>query len=235
MGYVYYTKTRTTVNENSNKLGNIMYRCGVNNGEPEKIGDDGTAEKGTTFTPLAVTPYGTGSAQFVFSTYLEKELCAFTKANDPYVEPETNGNSSGLTSSNTVSVYANAFCLIDSALYHYEVNGTRVILDNNKLMSSVDKVLAIMGDVAYVQSGSTISIIKLNGSTTTVSTSMTTTDDTTDESSDSGSSDTNTLPIAVLYQPAGNTGNPMMLVHDDNSIRLYYTDQTYRYIRIKNA
>ncbi|MBO4726474.1 MAG: hypothetical protein J5598_02635 [Clostridia bacterium] len=249
MSYVYYTKTRTSLNENSTLLGNLMYRCGINNGKSELIGDSGTAEKGTTFKPLAVTPYGTASAQFVFSvtiatsnaTFVEKDLCVITNHNldsYTYADPETNDNGLGLTSSQTVSVYANGFCLVDSALYHYEIVDSHVIWDNNngeakKLVASVDQVLAVIGDVAYVQSGTTISIVKLNGSTTTINTAINTTNDDTEDSSSSDENST-TLPVAVLYQPAGNTGNPIMFVHDDNSIRLYYANQTYRYLRFKS-
>jgi|GEM_PF-4539883 len=242
MGYVYYTKTRTTVNENSTLLGNLMYRCGINDGEPELIADAGSAEKGTTFTPLAVTPYGTASAQFVFSisvatsnaTFIEKDLCAFTSVNDTYIEPETDVN--GLKSSYEVAIYANGFCTIDSALYRYDIVGSRVILDNTKLMASLDSVLAVIGDVAYVQSGTSVYAVKKNGSSTTVASTSTTSTDDDDDSSDTSSDDTESnLLLAVLYQPKNNPGDPIIFVQDDSTIRLFYADQTYNYLRFKES
>ena len=257
MGYVYYTKERKTINENSTLKGNLLYRCAVNDGEPEVIADFGTTEKGTTFTPLAVTPLNVdgavASAQFVFSIsvvvgdnnapYIEKNLCVMTNQNMNdfnYVDPEVEDDL-GLTKSSEVAIYANGFCTIDSKLYPYIINGTHIVL-GDRLMSSmtVDSVLAVIGNDIYVQSGSTVYKINKNGTYESVSIAEDTDEDTSteDDSSSTGteeSTSSNTMPVSVLYQPQGNTGNPMIFVHSDNNIRLVHSNKTYNYVRFKQS
>ena len=249
MSYVYYTKAR---DENSTLKGNLLYRCAINGGEPEVIAERGDAEKGTTFTPLAVTPYGVASAQFVFSisvtagsaTFIEKDLCAITNQNLEtfhYEDPEINGAGLGLKSDSKVAIYANGFCTIDGAVYHYNIVDSRIVLDGKLSSVTVDNVLAVMGDTIYVQSTNTVNIINADRTSTRVSTVITADDDS--ASSENSAENTenneeketakNVLPLGVIYQPQGNTGDPMIYVQDADSIRLYSTDQTYKYLRIK--
>ena len=254
MGYVYYTKSR---GENSTLKGNLLYRCAINGGEPEIIADRGDAEKGTTFTPLAVTPMDTdgahASAQFVFAisvatsnaTFIEKDLCVITNQNMDnfhYTDPETDGEGLGLKSSYEVGVYANGFCTIDKKLYHYSIDGSRVILDKENgatkiLSSSVDSVLAVMGDTIYVQSGNSVYAVKQNGNQQTVTlATTTTTSESSEDSTDSTSSSetkTNTMPISIHYQPQGNTGDVIIFVATANDLRLYHLDGTNQYLRMK--
>ena len=98
-----------------------------------------------------------------------------------------------------------------------------------------------MGDTIYVQSTNTVNIINADRTSTRVSTVITADDDS--ASSENSAENTenneeketakNVLPLGVIYQPQGNTGDPMIYVQDADSIRLYSTDQTYKYLRIK--
>ncbi|MCQ2381727.1 MAG: hypothetical protein MJ054_00285 [Clostridia bacterium] len=250
MSYVYYTKSR---DEKSSILGNLLYRCGIKDNATKIIADYGNNSKGTTFTPLAVTPLDVdgahASAQFVFSvsisssnaTFVEKDLCVVTNKDFDsytYVDREANVNGLGLKENSEVKIYANGFCTIDSKLYHYDIQGSQIILDKEngeakKILGSttVDSVLAVIGDTIYVQSGSTVYVVKKNGSSSTIATAVTTTSS--DSESETEDKKVNTLPIAVLYQPQGNNGDPMVFVEDDDSIRLYSANQMYKYVRFK--
>ncbi|MBS7401788.1 MAG: hypothetical protein KIG16_04720 [Eubacteriales bacterium] len=237
MANVFYTKTSDT-----NTKGNTLYCCAINDGEPVKIAEGAD----TTFTPLAVTPYGTGDAQFVFSVavtnVLNHGLCVITNqtlANYHYTMPEPSG-----LSGKTVAIYANGFCTIDSKLYHYQITSGQIVLDtdNNALKSylpssTVDSVLAVIGNDIYVQSGASVYIVNTNGSNQNLDF---VTDTTTDESTDNTDTSTettanNTLPLAVLYQPRGNTGKPMLFVANSTDLRLYRADNTFNYLRLLSA
>lgn len=244
MGHVFYTKVSET---NSNE--NTLYRYAIVDGEPTTMATGAN----TTFTPLAVTPMNTagnvGSAQFVFSVkvpnLIDQGLCVVQDlANYHYETPESSA-ASGLTADNKVVIYANGFCTIDSKLYHYTIQNSRIVLDQENhaakcLLGSntVDEnaVLAVINDKIYIQNGNSVYIVDKNGNSQTVSVSTTT--DTTDEASTDGSeketedtTKSNTLPLAVLYQPQGNTGNPVIFVANANDIRLYRADQTFDYLR----
>ncbi len=255
MGYVYYTKTR---GENATARGNIMYRCSINGGKVEEIGNSGSAEEGTTFTPMAVTPVDTeaahASAQFVFAisvssqnvSTIEKDLCVITNQNYLNYSYQNPIQSTWVKKDFTIGIYANNFCTIDNKLYHYSIAGDRIVLDQEngeakKLASSVtvDSVLAVMGDDIYVQSGSTIYKVNKNGTMDTISTNTSTSTDeneNNDEDTDSTENKTDiALPVAVLYQPQGNTGDSLIFVQDTKQIRLFHTDQKYDYLRFKNS
>ena len=253
MGYVYYTKKAR--GENSTLNGNLLYRCGVAGGEAELVAN-GVADKGTTFTPLAVTPMNTGDAQFVFAikvynsnaTFYNQDLRVIT--NDTMASYDYKNDmplptdGSAFESFSSIAIYANGFCTLDNKLYHYTVNGTRVELDSGdnheakQLLSSstVDAVLAVMDNTIYVQSGNNINIYDYQrdiSRTVSVTTSATKTENTDSSTDGANTTSTTTLPIAVLYQPQGNTGDPIMFAQDATSIRLYHTDKTFDYLRFK--
>ncbi len=245
MGYVYYTKTR----EKSNLKGNLLYRCPIKGGNPELIGDAGTVDTGTTFTPLAVTPLENGGAQFVFSIkaataqtpLVGTNLCAITNRNSEnykYVDADTNSENIG-SEEYSVEIYANGFCKMDSKLYHYNFNNDKITWNAQVLSAAtIDKVIAVMGETIYFQSGSSVYAVNKNGSSNTISTVIAEDDTATDEDESSStdsetSADEITLPLAVLYQPEGNTGDPFVFVQTTNYIRLFYSNQKYDYLRFK--
>ena len=253
MSYVYYTKERKTINENSTLKGNLLYRCAINDGATEVIGDRGDAEKGITFTPLAVTPLDVdgahASAQFVYkitpingsATYNGTYLYAVTNQNMANYKHEQ-GELISIGDVTDVSIYANGFCTLDKKLYHYNFAGARVVLDQEngeakKLVSSnVDAVLAVMGDTIYVQSGNTVYAVKKNGYNQTISIATTAvTDETTGENSTDTSDETeeHTLPVAVLSQPQGNAADTLIFVANAADIRLYHANGAYQYLRLK--
>ncbi len=245
MSYVYYTKARE-----DNFMGNLLYRYAIKGSEAELIASEGGAEKGTTFKPLAVTPLQNGNAQFVFSATTQNTttttgfgLCQINEHNYvdySYVQPEETW---GLKEDANVQIYANGYCTIDSKLYRYAVNGTEMIFNNQELYDNVGKVLAVYGDVIYIQNETTVAKINATGGVTNISVVLeTATDDTVtdDTSAEEGSetetpSHTITLPIAVLYQPHGNTGEPMVFVQDASHIRLYTENSKLNYLKFKQS
>ena len=251
MSYVYYTKGRE---ENDSAKGNLLYRCSINGGEPEKIAEQGDEHEGTTFTPLAVTPLDVNgahaNAQFVFAISvtnensadrIEQELCVITNDNlnhYVYQEPTININN-GLKKDYKVMVYANGFCTVDKKLRHYEINDGRIILDRELLPSvDVESVVAVLGDVVYARANDVLYAVNKNGTSNTISLTVastnTTVDDETGEVSDETVTSEITLPVAVLYQPQGNnTDEPIIFVQDADYIRLYHANR-FRYLRFKN-
>ena len=256
MSYVYFSKSRTDVNEHdSNIIGNLLYRCAVKNGEPELIASDGSKQEGITFTPKAVTPLQNGNAQFVYSIVLkdlndtkldQQKLCVITNDNFNnyvYAEPE-DIYTWGLADDATVKIYANGFCTVNDNLYHYDVDGANMIFDNKVLSSGVEKVLAVMGNAIYVQSGTTVTKVQPGQTNNSVSIvpapeSTEETEDAeagaegTDEGSEEEPTSTITLPVAILYQPHGSTGEPMILAQDADHIRLYTSNGKFSYLRLK--
>ncbi len=248
MSYVYYTKNRDT--EKDQNQGNLMYRHAIDGGEPEKIGDDGSQREGTTFTPLAVTPAQNGKTQFVFSVVVknnndvkltEDKLCLINETNladYKYTEPS---ETLGLQDGYTVKVYANGFCTINDDLRYYTViNGSEIVLQPEVLMTGVEKVLTVMGDTIYVQKGTVVHQIKVGQSAHTISIvpeddTAATPDDGTEEDTTETNDDTLQLPVAVLYQPHGDNGDPMVFAHDANHIRLYTNNGKFNYIKFKTA
>ena len=261
MGYVYYTKAR---GENSSIRGNLLYRCSIKGAETKKIADSGTIEEGTTFTPLAVTPMDVdgahANAQFVFAisvagssrTKIEKDLCVITNDNFnsyTYTEPEISGEGLGLKSSSEVAIYANGFCTIDNKIYHYHINGSRIVLDQEngetlKIAPSVtvDSVLAVMGDEIYVKSSNSVYKINKSGTSTSVSMVIANTSSNDEEngeketeSTDSESTAEIKLPVAILYQPQGNTDDELIFMQDATQICLFHTNQKIDYLRFKKS
>ena len=55
----------------------------------------------------------------------------------------------------------------------------------------------------------------------------------TDEGTEEESTSTITLPVAILYQPHGSTGEPMILAQDADHIRLYTSNGKFSYLRLK--
>ena len=253
MSYVYFSKSRTDVNEHDSNIGNLLYRCAVKIGEPELIASEGSAEKGTTFKPMAVTPLQNGNAQFVYSVVVKNSnstvlkpqtLCIITNDsmnNYVYVEPE---DTWGLADDATVKIYANGYCLVNDNLHHYDVDGANMIFDNKVLSSGVEKVLAVMGNAIYVQSGITVTKVQpgqTNNSVSIVPASESTEENEdveagaegTDEGTEEEPTSTITLPVAILYQPHGSTGEPMILAQDADHIRLYTSNGKFSYLRLK--
>ena len=253
MSYVYFTKSRTDVNEHDSNIGNLLYRCGVKTGEPELIASEGTAEKGTTFKPLAVTPLQNGNAQFVYSivvknandtTIKDQTLCLMTNDNMQnyvYVEPE---DTWGLKQDAVVKIYANGFCTVDDALHHYDIDGAVMSFNSTVLSTGVEKVLAVMGNAIYVQSGTSVTKIQPGHANTGISIVPVTEESATEEetetegatgeeSTEETPTSTITLPVAVLYQPHGSTGEPMILAQDADHIRLYTSNGKFSYLRLK--
>ena len=255
MSYVYFTKNRTDVNEYDSNVGNLLYRCAIENGEPELIACDGSEQEGITFTPKAVTPLQNGNAQFVYSIVLkdlndtkldQQKLCVITNDNFNnyvYAEPE-DIYTWGLADDATVKIYANGFCTVNDNLYHYDIDGANMIFDNKVLSSGVEKVLAVMGNAIYVQSGTTVTKVQpgqTNNSVSIVPASESTeeTEDAeagaegTDEGTEEEPTSTITLPVAILYQPHGSTGEPMIFAQDADHIRLYTSNGKFSYLRLK--
>ena len=165
-----------------------------------------------------------------------------------YADPEPNSEYGlGLKKDYEIGIYANNFCSIDGKLYHYSIKDKRIILDQEngeakKLSSAtIDSVLAVIEDEIYIKSSNDVCRINKNGTTTTISivTDTSTTDDeNTDGKTDNeteSTSDDITLPVAVLYQPQGNNGDPIVFAQSTNHIRLFYVNSKYRDIRFKNA
>mgnify|MGYP003304363838 CR=1 FL=1 len=240
MSYVYYTKARE-----DNFMGNLLYRYAIKGDEAELLASEGGAEKGTTFKPLAVTPLQNGNAQFVFSAAVKNAttttgfgLCQINEHNYvdyTYGQPEETW---GIKEDANIQIYANSYCTIDSKLYRYTVDGTEMIFDGQSLYDNVEKVLAVYGDVIYIQNGTTVVKVRPTGSTTNIEVvPETVTDDTvTEEGSETETpAHTITLPIAVLYQPHGNTGDPMVFVQDASHIRLYTENGKVNYLKFKQS
>ncbi len=245
MSYVYYTKNRDS--EKDKNPGNLMYRHAIQDGEPEKIGDDANQNEGTVFTPLAVTPAQNGKTQFVFSVVVKNKnevevtntkLCLINETNTQnykYVEPDETW---GLPDGATVKIYANGFCTINNDLRYYTViNGSDMVLQSGVLLTGVEKVLTVMGDTIYVQKGTVVHKVTTNSSNTItiVPENETQANPEGEENEDSASTEsTIKLPVAVLYQPHGDNGDPMLWVQDANHIRLYYNNAgQFNYIKFK--
>lgn len=247
MSYVYYTKVRTDVNENDSNKGNLLYRCGIEASEPELIAQEGSAESGTTFKPLAVTPLQNGNAQFVFSVVKQAGsepvspiLCLIDNNNLQDYHYEAPADAWGLKNADTVRIYANGFCTINNKLRHYTIDGTNMILDEDELISNtVDKVLAVMENTVYVQSGTTVWKATLGKSATSVTVVPNTTVEDTENTENTEETETPehtiTLPIAILNQPHDNTGDPMIFVQDASHIRLYDANGKVTYLRFKEV
>ena len=240
MGNVYYTKAR----ESSSLKGNLLYCCSINSGEVKQLAQDGTSERGTTFTPIAVVPYGVGSAQFVFAVkdaeydssnnpsvvYINNELCVITNENLASYAYQKPNHNSWTVADKTVKIYANGFCTLDNNLFHYTIdnassNSPRLQRDTDGngeakklLVNTVDAVLAVLNDTIYVQSGSSVYAVNKDGSQKEIAVNIV--------SESTEDSDTvSTLPTAVVYQ-IGN--EPFVFVQDTNNIRLCSVNQTYK-------
>ena len=253
MSYVYYTKDRE---EKDSNLANLLYRCAIQDGEPELIASEGSAEQGTTFKPLAVTPLENGNAQFVFSLVVKNAtttvrgpyLCLINNNNMQeyvYKEPSPEEDTWGLNEEKEVKIYGNRFCTVDKYLYRYDVNGTVMNFNPAKLLTAeVEKVLAVFENTIYVQNGTTVWQVRPDFGSSSVSVVPVTEDETEDtaDGEATGGEDateeetataTLTLPVAILYQPHGNTGDPMIFAQDENQIRLYTSDGKLNYVRFK--
>ena len=245
MSNVFYTKDRDT--EVDNAKGNVLWRCPVSDGEPIEVVSQGSETSGTIFTPLAVTPLEPGDAQLVFSAqfndYSNGSAVPFpTKIGvitnqflDGYQEPVT--NSWGLGDSVTVNIYANRFCVVGGALRRYEINGTKSSLTEQELLTGVTKVLAVFGNTAYVQCDDTVYIVNATTGTKNPISIVPASNSDSDGDSEGTSTTENTiaLPVGVLYQPHGDTGDPMIFVQDANHIRLYTADGKFNYLKFKQS
>lgn len=241
MSYVYYTKER----EDGLK-GNLLYRRSIvkADSEPKIIASEGGIDNGTTFKPLAVTPLENGNAQFVFSlitTDIDKPiLCLIDNHNYldyDYKKPsDTWGLDANANNDGNIKVYANGFVVVNKTLHHYTINGADMIYNKNDLYTNVDKVLAVYGDTAYVQSGTTVARVKISGSSVNIT--VVPEKPATDESESTDTEEpahTITLPVAVLYQPQGATGDPMIFVQDADHIRLYTQNSEFNYLKFKQV
>lgn len=242
MSYVYYTKAR-----DDDFMGNKLYSCSIIDGTTKIIVSDGngSTEQGSTFKPLAVTPSANGNAQFVFlitvknsSTTIRARLGMITnKSMDDYtyVEPtdapwallDNQGNVKDL------QIYANGFCTIDGNLYYYQTNGMDFEGELTDLQQNVDQVLAVFGNTAYVKKNTMVYEItpgKTTDSISIVNASNTESDDSSTDSS------TITLPVAILSQPHGDQGKPIVFVQDASQIRLYHVaDGKCNYLKFKQS
>lgn len=250
MSNVYYTKDR---DENDVSMGNLLYSCSIISGETKLIASDGSESTGSTFKPLAVTALGAGNAQMVFlitvknsSTTLRARLGIITNKswNDyTYVEPSDTPWSllDAEGSVREIQIYTNGFCSISNKLYHYGTNGITFNGVLEDLGVDVGQVLAVYGDTIYVKNDTTVYEVTLNKSPVLISIVPATTEDTEDtEGSDDTDSETTdntiTLPVAILSQPHGDQGKPMIFVQDANHIRLYdVVANQFSYLKFKQA
>ncbi|MBO4823074.1 MAG: hypothetical protein J5580_00670 [Clostridia bacterium] len=245
MANVFYTKASEN---NSNE--NIMYRCAIVDGEPTVVASGAD----TTFTPLAVTPMNVagnvGGAQFVFSVkipnLIPQNLCVIQNLDTYHYETPASSAAIGLGADDKVAIYANGFCTKNGELYHYTIENSRVVWDqeNNAAKRLLptntvedNGVLTVINDKIYLQSGNAVYVVDKNGNTQTLSFTTNTasneaeTTDKEESSTETANTLSNTLPLAVLYQPQGNTGDPLIFVADADYVRLYHTDQTFDYLR----
>jgi len=237
MGYVYYTKTHT----DTNKKGNLLYRRAIKSGESELIAEQNGDDEIATFKPLSVTPLQNGNAQFVFSVIVNNDnnaetkpyaLCLMTNDNMSeytYEQPKVE-DCWGIDKEDDIKIYANGFCTIDKELYHYDINGTVMNFNRTVLSSAVDKVLAVFDNTVYVQSGTTVNKVQLGQLPVSVNVAPATD---TNEEEETTEENPFTLPLAILSQPHGSTGNPMIFAQDLNHIRLYAEDGSVSYLRFK--
>ncbi|MCM1404312.1 MAG: hypothetical protein NC133_02300 [Prevotella sp.] len=249
MGYVYYTKEHDT--DYTSIYGNELWYCPINDGEPTRIASNGTSEEGTTFTPLAVTPLQNGDAQFVYSTVV-KNSTVTTKLPRLYVmtnqtmtdyrfDSAQTDDGWGLQEDDEIEIYANGFCTINGTLWHYVINDNVIDQDASKNLGlSIDDVLAVIDNTAYVQIDTTVEKVTANGTATPIALGGgTTTDDTTDEEDTTtavnDTTDQPTLPMAVLYHPYGETGDHMIFVHDTAGLRVANADGQVYYVKFKTA
>lgn len=255
MSYVYYTKERKTVNEYDSNLGNLLYRRAIKDGEAELIVSEGSRDKGVTITPLAVTPLMNGNAQFVYKAVIKNKNNAIfgihlhlinNQNMTDYKYIESNADTWFLEKEDTaVKIYANGFCTVNDNLYHYDIDGTTMVFNNTVLSASVEKVLAVFENTVYVQSGTSVSKIQPGQISNTVSivpekSSDESTEGEDGENAEEGSEDettetTITLPVAILHQPHGSTGDPMIFAQDADHIRLYTGAGNVNYLRFKQV
>ncbi len=243
MSYVYYTKAHN----NSSIVGNQLWRCSIDSGEATQIVSNGNSEKGTTFTPLAVTPLQNGNTQFVFSAVVTYNSTTFqqpliyvitdqTLDNYQYVELKENEQKWGLQESYAIKVYANGFCTVNNSLWHYDIKDSRI--DGQKdLNLSVDTVLAVIDNYIYIQNSAGVTKVSVDGTKTPIMTgsSASSSDDTGTGSDDDETTTTSkpTLPMAILYHTYRDTGDHMIFVQDDTTIRLCNTDGKVNYLKFK--
>ena len=260
MSYVYYTTARDADAQTGGGNGNLMYRYQINaNNEPQLIGDQTTDNSGLTFTPVAVTPFGAGNAQFVFST---KETAGGTEMPATYYHIVTNdlalndkadfakllsaGGSTLGVAGDTVKIYANGFWTRDKKLYHYTLvyknNNIYPQIDDNMvaLRDDVDDVFAVMGDTVYLHRSDMVSIVTFSaGDTNGTGMNSIALATTVDETTGTDSAPV-LLPLAGLYQAYANggaAGNNLVFVYDSDGLKLYSATKAnqYAYLRVKKS
>ena len=140
----------------------------------------------------------------------------------------------GTNVADEIKIYANGFCTINNQLRYYEINGADMILTNDLslLTATVDKVLAVYGNTIYVQSGNTVWKAGLNQTANSISV-VPASEDSSGEDTETTTEASLTLPLAILYQPHGATGDPMIFAQDANHIRLYTSNGKVNYLKFK--
>ncbi len=253
MSYVYYTTARDSDAQTGGGNGNLMYRYQINaTNDPELIGDKTTDNVGTTFTPVAVMPYGVNNAQLVFTTknnttdvaskyHVVTNDVAMNNKDDFTRLIDLGGVTLG-TADDAVKIYANGFWTQNNKLYRYTMaydndsNFPTLVANANYLRDSVNDVFAVMGDTVYLQYSTAVAVVTFVGGDTKgkgLTWELTTTTGDDDSTTDAKVY----LSLAGLYQSYANggaAGGNLVFIYDDSGIKLCSTTTTgqYAYLRL---